>query len=224
MNSFVPRKLSIEEGSGDKLRQTRLFKNLKIEKIGKELGIQPSYLLALEEENFEALPAGLYGRNYLKKYADYLGLSSEELLKYWDEAMGSNNQADPFSQKVVQRNKFIIFPKIIRNILISLAIIICFLYLLFYFKKIVFPPSLEIIQPEKNLLIQASSITIVGQTEKEAEVKINGEIILNNYNGNFSQTINLKEGLNNIVITSKKKYSRERIITRQILVEKNKSE
>jgi len=65
----------------------------------------------------------------------------------------------------------------------------------------------------------ALSITVDGQTEPEAEIKINDEIILNNHNGYFSQTINLKKGLNNIVITAKKKYSQEITVTRQILVE-----
>jgi hypothetical protein len=60
---------------------------------------------------------------------------------------------------------------------------------------------------------------VVGETEAEAELKINGEMILSNNNGNFSQTINLKSGLNNIIISTKKKYSQENIIIKQVLVE-----
>ncbi len=222
MTGFIPRKLNPEESLGEKLRQARNFKNLKIEEIAKKLGIRPNYLLALEEENFEGLPTGLYGRNYLKKYAEYLKLDSKEILEIWDKIMNTDDLTDPFSQKIVKRSKFIVFPKIVRNILITIAILICFLYLIFYFKKIAFPPSLKVTQPEKNLLIEENFITIIGQTEKEAEVKINGEVVLNNHDGIFSQTVNLKEGLNNIVIKAKKKYSREKIITRQILVEQNK--
>lgn len=220
MNSFTPRKINTEESLGDILKQARLFKNIKIEDLSKKLGIQTNYLIALEEENFEGLPTGLYGRNYLKKYASYLGLDVNKMLDIWDELTKNNGLSDPFSQKIVKKNKFISFPKIVRNILISLAVLVCFLYLIFYFKKIIFPPSLEITQPSKNVLIDNNTITIMGHTDKEAEIKINGEIVLNNYDGDFSQTINLKEGLNNVIIRAKKKYSREKIITRQILVEK----
>jgi len=219
MTAFIPKKLPLEETIGEKLRQARSYKNLKIEDAAKKLNIRAEYLSALEEERFEKLPTGLYGKNFLKEYAKFLGLKPRDLLKNWQEASNTDSAADPFSQKIVKKNKFIIFPKIIRSFLIVMAILICFLYLVFYFKKIVFPPDLVITQPDKNLLIQDNSIIISGQTEKEAEIKINGAIVLNNQDGYFSQTVNLKKGLNNITITAQKKYSREKTIIRQILVQ-----
>lgn len=219
MTTFIPKKLPLEETVGEKLRQARSYKNLKIEDAAKKLNIRSEYLSALEEERFEKLPTGLYGKNFLKEYAKFLGLKPRDLLKNWQETSNNGNAADPFSQKIVKKNKFIIFPKIIRNFLIVMAILACFLYLVFYFKKIVFPPDLVIIQPDKNLLIKDSSIMVSGRTEKEAEVKINGAIVLNNQDGYFSQDVNLKKGLNNIIITAQKKYSREKTIMRQILVQ-----
>ena len=219
MAPFVPKKLPLEETVGEKLRQARHYKQLKIEEAARLVNIRADYLIALEEENFDKLPAGLYGKNFLKEYAAFLGLKTAELLNDWRQKSAGEETIDPFSQKVVKKNKFIIFPKIIRNSLIVAAVLICFLYLIFYFKKVIFPPDLVISQPSKNLLTASDSIVVSGQTESEAEVKINGEIVLNNHNGYFSQTVNLKKGLNNIVITAKKKYSQEKTINRQILVE-----
>jgi cytoskeletal protein RodZ len=218
MTAFIPKRLPQEETLGEKLRQARRYKNLKIEDIAKKINIRTKYLVALEEEHFDNLPNGLYGKNFLKEYALFLGLNPKELLDNLVEQSGANQDTDPFSQKIVKKHKFIVFPKIIKNILIASAVLICFLYLIFYFKRIVSPPKLIISQPEKNLLISDSYITVNGQTEPEAEVKINSEPVLNNHNGYFSQTVNLKKGLNNIVIKAKKKYSREQTVTRQILV------
>jgi cytoskeletal protein RodZ len=218
MNIFTPKKLPLEETIGEKMRQARHIKNLKVEDIARKIGIRPEYLIALEEERFDRLPAGLYGKNFLKEYAAFLKLDHKEILKNLNDRTNYNEPTDPFSQKIVKKSKFIIFPKIIRNTLIALAVLICFLYLIFYFKKIIFPPFLEITRPEKNLLTADSYMTITGSTEPEAEVKINQETVLNNNNGRFSQTVNLKKGLNNIIITAKKKYSRENTVTRQILV------
>ncbi|MFA5023906.1 MAG: helix-turn-helix domain-containing protein [Patescibacteria group bacterium] len=219
MVAFIPKKLSPESNCGEKLRQARRFKELKIETISKKLNIRADYLIALEEERYDQLPAGLYGKNFLREYANFLGLNPKEFLLDQQTKINTNFTDNPFSQPIVKRRKFLIFPKIIRNILISLAILICFLYLIFYFKKIILPPDLTITQPPKNLLIKENVITIAGQTAPEAEVKINGELVLNNHNGSFSQLVNLKKGLNNIVIKAKKKYSQEQIVTRQILVE-----
>jgi len=219
MTAFVPKKINYKESWGEILRQARLRKNLKLDDVSKKINIRPDYLTALEEEHFEKLPAGLYGKNFLKEYATFLGLNVKEVLKDWDEQISNSSPDDPFSRKIINRNKFIIFPKLIKNLLIIGAIVICFLYLIFYFKKIVLPPNLVITQPATNLALKGTNITVTGQTETEAEVKINGEIVLNNHNGYFSQVVNLKKGLNNIVIKAKKKYSQEETVTRQILVE-----
>ncbi len=219
MAAFVPKRIGTRESWGEKLRQTRRFKNLKIENIAKKINIRAEYLIALEEEHLENLPAGLYGKNFLREYASFLGLNVKEILKDWDQEITEATSEDPFSRKILARHKFIIFPRIIKNILIVGAITICFLYLIFYFKKIILPPQLIVSQPETNLALSSTNITVSGQTEPEAEVKINGEIVLNNHNGYFSQTVNLKKGLNNIIIKAKKKYSREQTITRQILVD-----
>lgn len=219
MTVFIPKKINRDESWGEKLYQARQNKKLKIEDISKKINIRPEYLLALENERFEELPAGLYGKNFIREYASFLGLNVKEILKDWDEEVLSGSPDNPFSRKILAHNKFIIFPKIIRNLLLIGAILICFLYLIFYFKKIILPPRLIITQPSANLALSGTNITISGQTETEAEVKINGEIILNNHNGYFTQTINLRKGLNNIIIKAKKKYSREQTITRQILVE-----
>ncbi|MFZ4632210.1 MAG: helix-turn-helix domain-containing protein [Patescibacteria group bacterium] len=219
MTAFIPKKIDQAGIWGEKLSQARKLKQLKIEDIAKKINIRPEYLLAIEEERFDKLPAGLYGKNFIKEYAAALGLNVKEILRDWDEQVLNNSPEDPFSRKILARHKFIIFPKLVRNLLFIGAIIICFLYLIFYFKKIILPPQLTITQPSSNLSIKGTNIMISGQTESEAEIKINGEIVLNNNNGNFSQTINLKKGLNNIIIKAKKKYSREEIVTRQILVE-----
>jgi len=216
MTAFIPKQLPLDETLGEKLRQARSLRKLKIEDAARILNIRPEYLTALEEERWDRLPAGLYGRNFLKQYARLLRLNPKDLL---GQAEATAVAADPFSQKIVRKNKFIIFPRIVRNSVIVAAVLACLLYLVGYFQKVVLPPALAISAPAQNLLSSENSITVSGRTEPEAEVRINGEIILNNHDGNFSQTINLKKGLNNIIISAKKKYSQSRTLTRQILVE-----
>jgi len=216
MTNFIPKKLPLDETLGERLRQARSLKKLKIEEVAKILQIRPEYISALEEENWDKLPAGLYGKNFLKQYARFLKLNTAELLK---QAATTESTSDPFSQKIVAKNKFIVFPKIVKNAIIIITVLACLLYLVTYFKKIVLPPELIITAPSQNLLIHDNIITVSGQTEAGAEVRINNEITLNNDNGVFSKTIYLKKGLNNIIISAQKKYSQSQTITRQILVE-----
>lgn len=216
MTSFVPKKITSQESLGQKLKERRLSRELSLNDVAKKIGIRAEYLSALEEERWNDLPAGLYGKNFLKEYAALLrvGLAEHhDLLK----TIWPARQENPFSQKIVAPKKFIIFPRIVRNILISLALLACLLYLVFYLRKIFWEPRLEIAVPAANQAWDGNNLTVSGRTEKEAEVKINGEIVLNNQNGSFSQAINLKQGLNTITISAKKKHSREKTIIRQIL-------
>jgi transcriptional regulator with XRE-family HTH domain len=216
---FTPKRIISENSLGEELRRIRNFRNLKIDDIAHKLNIRKEYLLAIEEENLDSLPAGLYGKNFLKRYTAFLGVDQKLINKFLQETTKEQLQENPFSQKILKKSKFLIFPKIIRNLAIGFAVLICFLYLLIYFKKIILPPDLTIEQPDRNLIMKESIILVTGTTEKEAEVKINGELVLNNNNGYFSQLINLKKGVNSLEISAKKKYSRNNIIIRQILVE-----
>lgn len=219
MNSFSLKKIRDEgEIFAKLLSSLRLEKKIELELAAQKLGIKKDYLEAIENNRLDLIPSGIYKKCYLKKYAEFIGLKDELIDKRIND-LKEEDKDDPFSKKVVSRNNLLVFPKIIKIILFSLAILFCILYLLFYLRKITQPPRLIITYPESNLLTDDRSVTISGETEAEVELKINDELVLSNNNGNFSQTINLKTGINNIIISAKKKYSRENVIIKQVLVE-----
>ena len=219
MTYFTPKPFRQEAPLGERLRQIRLQKNQKIEDLGRFLGIRREYLEAIEDNRYDQLPPGLYGKSFLKKYAIHLGLKTKDINHEIERLATENKPDNPFSQKVVKRHRFIIFPKLIKNAFFTIAIATCLLYLLVYAKKIIQPPELIITRPEDNILIKESSYLVTGQASAEAEIKINEVIVLNNQEGNFSQTVNLKQGINTLTISAQKKYGRPRVEVRQILVE-----
>ncbi|MDD3285827.1 MAG: helix-turn-helix domain-containing protein [Patescibacteria group bacterium] len=218
MAEFNFKKLASEERAGEKLRAARLRQNIDIKSAAKKLHIREEYLLSLENEEYDRLPAGLYGRQFLKEYCLYLKLKPQEIMNlspFAEEGVSHN----PFSQKILRRHKFLVFPKIIKNALLIFLFLICILYLSIYFRRLVSPPELILEYPDKNLVLQNPVITIQGKSEPETEIKVNGTGIMSEQDGSFSQEIKLKQGLNNLSISAKKKYGRESVIQRQILVE-----
>ena len=65
---------------GSTLRQAREALGLSLEQVQEATKIRGPYLQALEEEAFEALPAAVYVRGFLKNYAQFLGLDPQEVL------------------------------------------------------------------------------------------------------------------------------------------------
>ncbi|OIO07186.1 hypothetical protein COX68_02580 [Candidatus Falkowbacteria bacterium CG_4_10_14_0_2_um_filter_41_15] len=222
MTAFIARQVLSEYKSiGDQLRFTRLQKGFSLEEVSGRLKVRLEYLRALEDEDYVLLPGGIYGKIFLKKYVNFLGLDYKNIVKNFvkERKIYLSEADDVFSKKVIKRHKLIIFPKVFRNILIILAIITCVLYLGIYLKKITAAPKLAIIEPTSNQVQKELSINVQGETEPESEVAINGQSVLIDKRGMFWQTIVLKKGVNIIVVKAKKKYSREQTVTRQILVE-----
>lgn len=59
------------------LKQARIEAGKTIEEVASHLKIKKQYLVALEEEKLELLPAEVYAKGYLKLYSKYLGLNPD---------------------------------------------------------------------------------------------------------------------------------------------------
>ncbi len=207
-----------QEAPGKILKESRQEKKISLEEAAAHLRIKKEYLLALENDDYNQLPSGLYGKQFLQKYCKLLKLNYNKILAQ-TPLKDSLFQNDPFSKKVLRSRNFLVFPKLIRNIVLLIIFLIFFFYLLFYFKRLSAPPKLIVNQPEKNLVTSAYVIDVIGISDPETEITINGSLVMSDQNGNFNQEIQLKSGLNNINIVAKKKHGRENFVQRQILVE-----
>jgi hypothetical protein len=62
---------------GSSLREARLRQGLDFPEIEQSTKIRGKYLRALEDEQFELLPAQTYVKGFLRSYAEYLGLDGQ---------------------------------------------------------------------------------------------------------------------------------------------------
>jgi transcriptional regulator with XRE-family HTH domain len=219
--SFTQSKIHLDvETISEQLRSSRQGRGLKLEKVARETRINIKYLDALEKGRFELLPRGVYGKNYLTEYANYLKLNTAQLLDLFDEEVApmlKNRQTELFNTQVVKRHYFLSFPKILRGILIGLLVLIAGMYLAIRLRSLIAPPTLIINKPADNELFNVSSVELQGNTEPETQLIVNGEEIISDAYGRFTENINLKKGINFITITAKKKYGREKTEVRRVL-------
>ena len=64
---------------GETLRRERLKRNLDLQQISNELKLSTRFLEAIENEQFERLPGGVFTRSFVRQYARLLGLDEDEL-------------------------------------------------------------------------------------------------------------------------------------------------
>ncbi|MBI2095718.1 MAG: DUF4115 domain-containing protein [Candidatus Omnitrophica bacterium] len=75
---------------GSVLKEARDKKTLTLEAVHSKTKIHPRVLQLLEDDKFDKLPSPLFARSFLKSYAEFLEVDSEELLKNY-EKMGLKN-------------------------------------------------------------------------------------------------------------------------------------
>ncbi len=222
MALFKTNKIYLDsEMVSEQLRSSRQAKKLKLSEIAKKLNINEKYLTALEKGEYEKLPHGVYGKNFLREYALFLGLDYKKLALDFEAEINilePKRQKELFSKQVIKKRYLLAMPKILKNIVVFLIICVCFIYLGYRINKIISPPLLIIDSPAADLITDQSYLQVTGRTEAEASLIINGQIVLTDKNGNFSQTIGLKNGINIITITANKKQGRDSTIIRQIIV------
>jgi cytoskeleton protein RodZ len=93
---------------GERLKRERELREVTLEEITAATRIGPRFLEALENEDWNHLPGGVFNRGFVRSVARYLGLDEESLLGEYDLAHGApvtpvNRQED----RIPSRSKWI---------------------------------------------------------------------------------------------------------------------
>lgn len=71
---------------GERLKREREMREVTLDELSKSTRISNRFLQALENEDWEKLPGGVFGHGFVRSIARYLGLDEESLLGEYDLA------------------------------------------------------------------------------------------------------------------------------------------
>ena len=80
---------------GERLKRERELREVTLDEVSTATRIAPRFLEALENEHWNQLPGGVFGRGFVRSIARYLGLNEEDLLSEYDLARGENGNVAP---------------------------------------------------------------------------------------------------------------------------------
>jgi cytoskeleton protein RodZ len=78
---------------GDRLQREREMRGVTLEEIAEATKIGTRSLRALEEEDFDKLPGGIFNKGFVRAYARYLGLDEEQAVADYLAALGEAQAA-----------------------------------------------------------------------------------------------------------------------------------
>jgi cytoskeletal protein RodZ len=90
---------------GERLKRERELREVPLEEITQATRIGSRFLEALENEEWDKLPGGVFNRGFVRSIAHYLGLDEEAFLAEYDlaHAAHADQQAQKHAQKIEDR-------------------------------------------------------------------------------------------------------------------------
>ncbi|MFC1644695.1 helix-turn-helix domain-containing protein, partial [Patescibacteria group bacterium] len=215
MNGFTRKKVK-SLTLGERLRKMREDRRISLNEAAKHTRIQAKYIELLENGEYGKLPADVYVRGFVRNYSDYVGGDTKKLILLFEKERGirrnikktaSNGKKKKSSVNI---SGVIITPKIIGAVAIFIIFSLAFFYLYKEFSSFVSTPRLIIRHPIlSHETVSSSYMVFEGVTDRENEVIINDKKISVNEDGEFSQELSLKEGVNIISVKSVNRFGKE---------------
>jgi len=196
---------------GEQLRAQRERKNITLEQAAGDTRIREKFLKALEDGDYRTLPGPVYTRGFLRNYAEYLDLETDELLTLYHHESG--RPVEPVQTRTfkpyrpIARRNLVFRPVILLPVIILAGVALFGGYIYYQLTTFATLPRLEITDPANDGLAASAELAVRGVTVPDGRITVNvfpGPDVFGDirpaFDGSFSTTVALKPGSNHVVI------------------------
>lgn len=206
---------------GDLLRSAREKAHFTLEDLAKDTHIKLEYLIALEDNSFDVLPAATFIKAYIRNYARVFDLDEKPLF-----AILRRDYEESVKGQLIPRE--FLYPQLKKKTLwspihliflsVMLVFAVFFSYAAWQWYQLSRPPALVLISPEEDAEV-ASRILFKGKTKADAILTINSAPVALREDGSFETELYLpQEGINTVTIKASDKNGKSTVLQRSIQV------
>jgi cytoskeletal protein RodZ len=200
---------------GNLLKKRREDLSKTIAQVSNETKISDTKLFSMESNDFSCFESPVHASGFIKIYADYLGLDTNKILAVYRRDYKDSNLRESIRKPVEKQKKGRkwSFSQYTLLILPLLLILIILSYLYVQYHNFQNPPSLEIVEPTNNTIVEEDQIILKGKTEKDTIITINNQAVSVDEEYFFQKNVSLQPGKNIITVkaTNIRNSSRESI-------------
>lgn len=205
--------------AGQKLKEVRLKKGLTIEDVAKATKIKVSFLAAIEKGDYAKLPSVAYAQGFVRNYAIYLGVSTQELLAIFRREFDDKKAYKILPKGFSEDTNFSTRRFPMRTLFIGVILFLgLFTYIFFQYKYAIINPPLTVEMPQEKQEITKQEIVISGKTDPNVTLYVNSIPVSLDESGKFAKTISVFPGSQTITIKAVSRFGREKVIERHIEV------
>lgn len=204
---------------GSILKEARETKRLTVDEVEAATKIRAKFLLAIETDDYSSLPSLAYAKGFVKNYAEYLGIPVSTIFAF-------------FRRQTMEISRSAILPKGVARslnrtwlqltpgrflIFLFVGLAVTFLtYLGLQYGQLQSPPRLAIEAPAESALVVVKKVELLGSTDLDATVVVNGISVLVRGDGKFFDQVTIEPGVNTITVTATSRYGKTTTVTRTV--------
>jgi len=204
---------------GQLLKEARTSKKISLKTIEEKTKIKGMFILAIEKEKWNSLPAFPTVLGFVKSISSTLKVDEKTavaLLKrdYPPKILNIT------PKQSIERKSFW-NPKmtfVLGAALITLGVLG---YLSYQYYKFISPPSISIESPKEGQVVTGTNVLVFGTTDTDAKLTVNNQPVLVTDDGKFSVGIGISPDTKEIVIKAISRSGKESTVSRTIQVTNN---
>lgn len=202
---------------GSILRQAREARGLTLDEIERATKIRAKFLEAIEADDYTILPTQAYAKGFVKNYGEFLGIPAGTILAFFrrqTEEVGRSAILPKGVARSLHRTWFQLTPGRFL-IFLFVGLVVSFLtYLGLQYRELQNPPRLTIEAPAENASVAVKKVDLLGSTDPDATVTVNGISVLVRGDGKFFDQVTIEPGGNTITVTATSRYGKTTTATR----------
>ncbi len=215
MASNLP--ISPTEPIGSQLQARRKQLRLSLAQVELDTKIRGKFLSALESGQYDSLPNDIYTRGFVQHYANHLGMDGQLVSAAYQAERGAADEAHTGRPQLSRPRRIVFTGPMLAAFMGLVGIGVIIAYLVWQFTALAAAPHLTLTSPDSDVSLTGSVVDIAGSTTPGSDVTVNDSPVLIDTNGNFSEKVALKDGVNAIKVTAKSKLGKSTTVTRNVL-------
>ncbi len=205
--------------AGELLREKRLLKELSLEDVAKKTKIKVEFLEAIENSDYVRLPSSTFAKGFLRNYATFLYLNPDTMVAMFRRDFTQNARGEIIPRGLVEpvnsKPRYFSVSLILTSIAVVAFVGFLGIQLISWWSL----PKIKLIQPQNNDTY-GEKVTFKGVADNDATVKVNGQLVILDQNGQFTLDLVFPGGTHSVIIEATNRRGKSTLVERTFTVSK----
>ena len=223
--AFVLKSVNAQGGVGADLIELRERRGLTRTEASRRTKIVESLIRTWEEERWGEIEDAAYSERIFRFYVAFLGGTEAYFLNKYRKQLserGIGSRPEEYLPRVRDIPKFdlAVGARVKTVAIFGLFVLLLAGYVFIQVRTMSVPPPLEVTAPAEGTRLEEPRLQGAGKTLPEAQVVINDRTVVVQPDGSFSMDLDVPRGTTLIIVSAKKRYGHEVVITRRVVYDR----